>query len=523
MKNIRGLLALFLVLLLFAQTGILGISAVTPDANNQPTKYSTEYNSGTRDIIANTLNGTGASAYYTGNYQYDTLSKQSATNILNSLRTLMTNTHTKRSSYDDCHYMANRTDCENEDGSVSLIYTGYSATMDQWYNWNNNSGWNREHVWPQSLGGNNTTGGGADLHHIRPSDPIVNSTRGNKKYGSVTGGTNVYGTKLAVGCLGGKYGTYFEPNDNVKGDVARICLYVYVRWGSAWGASDITDVFQSVDVLLEWCALDPVDTWELGRNEVVQDIQGNRNVFIDYPEYAWLIFGRSVPTNLVSPTSGNSGSTTPPEPSVTEPSVTEPPVTEPQPDVPFNGTGSIDFSKAANRVSWDSNQQTWKQDGITLVNDKASSTVGIGSYADPARFYANTKLTITAPGMTKIAFTCNSGSYATALKNSITDSNIYTVSLSGSVVTVTFKEAVDSFVVDKLSEQVRVNSLSIQAESSTPVDPPVTDPTVPGTPTVPTDPSGSGSSESKEPTGLLAFFIQIINAILAIFGLKLVV
>jgi hypothetical protein len=60
-------------------------------------------------------------------------------------------------------------------------------------------------------------------------------------------------------------------------------------------------VFQSIDVLLEWCALDPVDTWEMGRNEVVENIQGNRNVFIDYPELAWLLFDREIPDNMVTP------------------------------------------------------------------------------------------------------------------------------------------------------------------------------------------------------------------------------
>jgi hypothetical protein len=61
--------------------------------------------------------------------------------------------------------------------------------------------------------------------------------------------------------------------------------------------------------------LDPVDTWEMGRNEVVGSIQGNRNVFIDYPEYAWLVLGEEVPDDLVTPSgeamdsgSGNSGS-----------------------------------------------------------------------------------------------------------------------------------------------------------------------------------------------------------------------
>ena len=276
-------------------------------AGNQPASYSDTYNSGTRDVVCTTLNGTGAADYYTGSYTYDTLSTQSASSLLQSLHTLMSDNH-KTSSYDDCRDYANRTDCQNEDGKVVLLYTSYVATMSQY------NGWNREHVWPKSLGGNNTNGGGADLHHIRPSDASVNSSRGNKKYGNTNGGTEKYGNNPASGYLGGYYNsTYFEPLDNVKGDVARICLYVYVRWGSDWGATDITKVFQSVDVLLEWMELDPVDTWEMGRNEVVEDIQGNRNVFIDYPELAWLLFGEDVPAGMTTPSggTGSGGSSTP--------------------------------------------------------------------------------------------------------------------------------------------------------------------------------------------------------------------
>ncbi|MBE6941889.1 MAG: hypothetical protein E7455_06395, partial [Ruminococcaceae bacterium] len=296
-----GLLALILVLSLI-------FTGIPTDVFATSITYSTSYNSGTRDEICTTLDGTGASDYYTSSYTYDVLSEQSSTQLLQSLRTLMTNTHTYRSSYDDCKNYANRTDCENEDGRVLLLYTSYSATMSQW------NGWNREHVWPQSLGGGNTSGGGADLHHIRPSDAGVNSSRGNKKYGDSNNETAKYGSNPATGYLGGYYNsTYFEPLDNVKGDVARICLYVYVRWGSSWGADSITEVFQSVDVLLEWMELDPVDTWEMGRNEVVEDIQGNRNVFIDYPEYAWLLFGEEVPEDLTTPSNNggsSSGSTT---------------------------------------------------------------------------------------------------------------------------------------------------------------------------------------------------------------------
>lgn len=292
MKNLKRSIVSLVVVLLLAVSSFIPSFAAT---GTQPATYSSEYNSGQRDVVCTTLSGTSADEYYTG-YEYDTLSELSASALQSELNELMTDTHTYIASYDDCHYKADRSDCQNGDGSVSLIYTNYSATMSQW------NGWNREHVWPKSLAGDSTTGGGADMHHIRPSDQVVNSTRNNKKYGNVDGGTAKYGSNPASGYLGGYYdSTYFEPLDNVKGDVARICLYVMVRWGEDWNATSITQVFESVDVLLEWCELDPVDTWEMGRNEVVEDIQGNRNVFIDYPEYAWLIFGREVPADMTTP------------------------------------------------------------------------------------------------------------------------------------------------------------------------------------------------------------------------------
>ena len=297
MRNIKkSIIALILLISVIAYT-IVPVSAAT-----EPASYSKTANSGERGVVCTTLDGTSADDYYTDSYTYDRLADLSASELLLQLRGLMTSTHTYQSSYDDCHYKADKTDCENGDGKVLLIYTSYSATMSQW------NGWNREHVWPKSLGGNTTTGGGADMHHIRPSDAGVNSSRGNKKYGYAgSNATEKYGTNPATGYLGGTYNsTYFEPVDEVKGDVARICLYVYVRWGSAWGATDVTKVFQSVDVLLEWCALDPVDTWEMGRNEVIENIQCNRNVFIDYPELAWLIFDREIPTNMTTP-SGEAG------------------------------------------------------------------------------------------------------------------------------------------------------------------------------------------------------------------------
>ena len=294
---------------------VLVLSMVMPASatQNQSTlqhNYSSTANSGIRHEVCTTLEGTSVDTYYTGNYTFENLSELSGDALLQSLRTLMKSTHTYQTSYDECRDLSVKTDCENADGTtINLTYTSYVVTMNDYINnVSNGGGWNREHVWPKSLGGFNTTGAGSDLHHIRPTDKSVNGKRGNEKYGVPTNGQPVTGTVTVENMVGGHSDNqYFEPLDNAKGDVARICLYVYVRYGGELSkCSSITNVFQSVDVLLEWCALDPVDTWEMGRNEVVYAIQGNRNVFIDYPELAWQVFGREVPEDLTVP----SGSTT---------------------------------------------------------------------------------------------------------------------------------------------------------------------------------------------------------------------
>jgi hypothetical protein len=87
---------------------------------------------------------------------------------------------------------------------------------------------------------------------------------------------------------------------------------MYTRWGNTgkmWGTSG---VMESPEVLLEWMEADPVDTWEMGRNDAVQQITGTRNVFVDYPEYAWLLLGEKIPQNMSTPSGGKSTSTNPP-------------------------------------------------------------------------------------------------------------------------------------------------------------------------------------------------------------------
>jgi len=113
---------------------------------------------------------------------------------------------------------------------------------------------------------------GCDAHHIRAVDSKENSARGNKPYGTGSG--------------------YYTPADNVKGDVARIIFYLLVCYEEA-DNYNVTKVAKSMDMLLQWNELDPVDDIERKRNEEVYKIQNNRNPFIDYSDYAYYIWDQS--------------------------------------------------------------------------------------------------------------------------------------------------------------------------------------------------------------------------------------
>lgn len=276
------------------------VAAAVPDVH---AAYSKTANSGIRGQTCVSLDGTGAASYYTGSYRIESLSTLDSVTLLATLRERLTETHTCQTTFAQCRELAAYTDCVGGDGTtVSLLFTGYAAAATD-NSSENLHGWTRTAIWPQELGGFTTGGPGADLHHIRPTDQYINVMRSDLKYGNVTDGTALIAEIDGCSTGGSCDGTYFEPADAVKGDVARIILYMYVRYGgdSRYSCDSIGNVFESVDVLLQWCALDPVDTWEMGRNEVVAGIQGNRNVFIDYPELAWLLFDREVPTDMTTP------------------------------------------------------------------------------------------------------------------------------------------------------------------------------------------------------------------------------
>jgi endonuclease I len=175
--------------------------------------------------------------------------------------------------------------------------------------------YNREHTFPQSWF-NSELPMMSDLNHVFPTDGFVNALRANFPFGEVTtiSKTSLNGSKLGNGNNFGYTGTVFEPINAYKGDIARAILYMIVRyesqlpqWKSNSNANDILDgnVYPGLDpwhlkLLYKWHVQDPVSEKERNRNDSVYVIMGNRNPFIDRPEWVFQIWSC---TGLITNTS----------------------------------------------------------------------------------------------------------------------------------------------------------------------------------------------------------------------------
>ncbi len=134
-----------------------------------------------------------------------------------------------------------------------------------------------------------------------------------------------------------------------------------------------------------------------------------------------------------------------------------------EPEVPTSAT--ITFDTTDKRTEYSTEIQVWVENGITVTNDKDASTSNVGNYSNPARFYAGSKLTIAYPGMRAITINLNSGKPASGLINSLTGVEGITVIEDGYVITIVLDEAADSFVIESLAGQIRVNSITVSTEA----------------------------------------------------------
>jgi endonuclease I len=207
------------------------------------------------------------------------------------------------------------------DGKVWDIYSTCNFTFGTGSGGNQDQGsggtsecqfYNREHTFPKSWFANGTPMY-TDLFHVMPTDKKVNGLRGNLAYGIV--GTAAYtssnGTKKG-NCVAPNYPyslQVFEPADEYKGDIARNYFYMatcYQNVIGGWQSNDadadtVLDgssdkVFEQwyLDLMYSWHIADPVSAKEIARNNAVYNIQGNRNPFIDHPEYVAIIWGESL-------------------------------------------------------------------------------------------------------------------------------------------------------------------------------------------------------------------------------------
>lgn len=228
----------------------------------------------------------------------------------------------------------------------ALYYNRDKTAIAQAYGDHNNNtstGINREHIWPKGAGFDTKTtsqggtgGARGDIMHLWAANGHANNIHSNNFYGYVDtsksytdiGDTSTY--SMCAGNLSGKSKTFtsssntvFEPQDSDKGDIARACFYMVARYNYLSGSdsdgidsnnpnlelvNNVSD-FQSsgyestttntgklgiLQDLLEWNRLDPPDEWEIHRNNLCyNNFTNNRNPFIDFPEWAEYIWGKS--------------------------------------------------------------------------------------------------------------------------------------------------------------------------------------------------------------------------------------
>lgn len=223
-------------------------------------------------------------------------------------------------------------------GKIWDMYSNYAFTVQTKGATYSKEGdcYNREHSLPKSwFGGSDnysSTNQGCDLGHLIPTDGYVNGRRSNYAFGEVQTATYTSGNGSLLGTsvstlttttttLSGtsvSTGTpkVFEPVDEYKGDFARIYMYMRARYQdlnlaqadggivhfttttsasteAKYGLKDY-----SVILLMKWHRQDPVSQKEIDRNNGLQQAQGNRNPFVDYPYLAEYLWGEHAGENV---------------------------------------------------------------------------------------------------------------------------------------------------------------------------------------------------------------------------------
>ncbi|CAH0265510.1 endonuclease [Chryseobacterium sp. Bi04] len=253
--------------------------------------------------------------------------------LKSALRQIITTGHASNLSYNDLWTAYQTTDRDydyDNDGTILDIYSEFPIGPDNYsypYGSSQCSGtsgpeghcYNREHIVPQSLF-NQGLPMRSDAHFVRATDGKVNGDRGDLPFGKVgiANYNSQNGSKRGNSASPGFTGVVFEPIDEFKGDVARMIFYFVTRYetqlsgfgtGNMLGGSAYPGLQDwELNQLIIWHTQDPVSSAEIRRNNATYAFQGNRNPYIDHPEYVNMVWGTpvldteapTIPTNLAA-------------------------------------------------------------------------------------------------------------------------------------------------------------------------------------------------------------------------------
>ena len=262
-------------------------------------------------VFANVLSANGVNdAYYAG-------ITPGGTTFVSSLQAKVRSPYTTVSyaNYDET-MVANFACRDTTAGqkTVTCVYSGQSILYTAPFAWTPTTPFSREHTWCHSWMpsySSTSTPEYADQHHLFPvNQNSANAVRSNHPLGNVVSPISTF--------LDGTYGydangyLVYEPRDQQKGDAARALLYMALRYDGIGGADwsigylnattlpAFSEDPQLLSLLLDWHAQDPPSAYEIARNEYIQSIQGNRNPFIDRPDWVYYIDFNTV-ESIVTP------------------------------------------------------------------------------------------------------------------------------------------------------------------------------------------------------------------------------
>ena len=280
-----------------------------------------------KEISNKTVTNTTIKQQETATTYYDNIGSETCQELKTALYNLINN-HTSVSYSSLWTHYQSTDDHLNDSGTEVIVWDMYSDNpsgmeneftfvTEQCGNYQDEGDcYNREHTFPKSWwGGSTSQPQYTDIFTVVPTDGWVNGLRGNKPYGEAQDIPSTITTDN--GCKAGSStfnipgysGSVFEPTDDYKGDLARGYFYMATRYQdviASWennttessavldGSSYFVYEEWMLDLLIDWHNNDPVDQKELDRNEAIFAIQGNRNPFIDHPEYVAAVWSGCV-------------------------------------------------------------------------------------------------------------------------------------------------------------------------------------------------------------------------------------